>query len=182
MAASDVTSDSVASSGATSSPPGSSAADAQTQGTQVDFYVLESAAPAARLGLACRLAEKAYLGGLSTVVWVSDTREQQALDELLWTFMDGSFVPHDLPATDGSWPDSPVVLSAGIAPGGHVDVLINLTAQLPACLGMTRRVAEIVDGDDARRRAGRVRFKAYRDLGMQPATHNLRSESAPGQD
>ena len=71
---------------------------------------------------------------------------------------------------------TPVLLSSGAAPPAVVDIIINLAPDLPNCLSQTRRVAEIIDGDDARRRAGRARFKAYRDLGIQPASHNIRGD------
>ena len=72
--------------------------------------------------------------------------------------------------------DSPVLLSLGVAPSANVDIVINLSPELPTCLSQTRRVAEIIDGDDTRRRAGRARFKAYRELGVQPASHNIRGD------
>jgi DNA polymerase-3 subunit chi len=174
------TSDSAASSGGSSSPPGSSgdseALEAQSpQGLRVDFYVLDESSASARLKLACRLAEKAYLAAQTALVWHTDADELKAFDELLWTFMDGSFVPHEMLSTVGtSSNESPVLLSAGTAPPADVDIIINLAPDVPSCLSRTRRIAEIIDGDDSRRRAGRARFKAYRDLGIQPASHNVR--------
>jgi len=188
MAGNDDTSASAASSDARSSPPDSSAANSALQ---VEFYVIGSAAPSARLRLACRLAEQAYLSDRTALLWLSDAQEQQTLDELLWTFLDGSFVPHEvlteatraLPATAASAATAesaaPVMLSAGIAPAHGFDLLINLAPQMPPCLGKACRVAEIVDGDDSRRRAARARFKAYRELGLQPATHNVRDDPQP---
>lgn len=162
---------SAASNGGSSSPPASSGAS--PDGLRVDFYVLQEASSAGRLKLACRLAEKAYLAAQVALVWHTDPRELKELDELLWTFMDGSFVPHEIVAPGGSIEDAPVLLSSGAPPPRTVDIIINLAPELPACLGQTRRVAEIIDGDDTRRRAGRARFKAYRDLGIQPASHNV---------
>jgi DNA polymerase-3 subunit chi len=103
---------------------------------------------------------------------------------MLWTFNDGSFVPHEmlLPTGDSlagrsvAASDSPVLLSLGLTPSANVDIVINLSPELPTCLSQTRRVAEIIDGDDTRRRAGRARFKAYRELGVQPASHNIRND------
>jgi DNA polymerase-3 subunit chi len=169
------TSDSAASSGGNSSPPDSSG---DSPGAlRVDFYVLEESSSAGRLKLACRLAEKAYLAGQVALVWHTDVQELKALDDLLWTFMDGSFVPHEMLSPGASVAECPVILSAGAAPPTTVDIIINLAAEVPTCLSQTRRVAEIIDGDDARRRAGRTRFKAYRDLGIQPASHNIRGDS-----
>jgi DNA polymerase-3 subunit chi len=170
------TSDSAASSGESSSPPVLSD-DRQardSEGLRVDFYILDESSAAARLKLACRLAEKAYLAGQTALVWHTDPEELRAFDDLLWTFMDGSFVPHEMLTAGASTDETPVLLSSGTAPSADVDIIINLAPDVPGCLARTRRVAEIIDGDDSRRRAGRARFKAYRDLGIQPASHNIR--------
>jgi DNA polymerase IIIc chi subunit len=69
-----------------------------------------------------------------------------------------------------------VLLSAGPLPVEALDFVINLAAEPPPFLHLSRRIAEIIDGDEGRRRAGRVRFKAYRELGIVPTTHTLRPE------
>ncbi len=186
MVDSDGTSASAGSSGADSSPRGSSAAE---QTPRVDFYVIDDAAAGARLKVACRLAEKAYLASQRALIWHSDRAELEALDGLLWTFADGSFVPHDwLTSNAAAEPPEtllgefeylgklPVLLSAGTPPAEAFDFVINLAADPPPFLHLTRRIAEIIDGDAGRRQAGRVRFKAYRELGIEPATHTLRAE------
>jgi len=145
-------------------------------GLRVDFYILDSEAPNGRLQLACKLAEKAYLAEQSVLIWHTDAQELRSVDEMLWVFRDGSFIPHEMlggasaPATPT---ECPVTLSAGVAPADPVDVLINLAPDVPPCLAQSRRVIEIIDGDETRRKAGRMRFKAYRDSGLQPASHNV---------
>ena len=109
------TSDSAASSDGSSSPLGlsddSQARDAVegTQGLRVDFYILDESSAAARLKLACRLAEKAYLAAQTALVWHTDAEELKAFDDLLWTFMDGSFVPHEMLTASASSDDTPTV-------------------------------------------------------------------------
>jgi DNA polymerase-3 subunit chi len=147
----------------------------QEKPLRVDFYVIEEAAAAARLKVACRLAEKAYLASQRALIWHTERGELEALDELLWTFADGSFVPHDW-LTSNAAAEAPVLLSAGSPPTTDVDFVVNLATDPPPFLHLTRRVAEIIDGDEGRRQAGRARFKAYRELGIQPATHTLRAE------
>jgi DNA polymerase-3 subunit chi len=180
MADSAATSDSAGSNDAKPSPRDSSgdrpgAAEVTEAALRVDFYVLDAASSSARLRLACRLAEKAYLSGQSALVLLSGREALSEFDDLLWTFMDGSFVPHDVLVPGLPPPAAPVWLSSGTPPPGTVDLIINLAPDIPACLAMTRRVVEIIDGDDPRRRAGRLRFKGYRDLGVNPATHNIRA-------
>ncbi len=139
---------------------------------RADFYVLEQTAPEARLRLACRVAEKAYLAGQSVLVWHGDRAELERFEALLWTFADTSFVPHEWLGDAG---EAPVRLSAGGAPAGAVGVLINLETapEPPPWAGQAERVAEIIDGEPARREAGRARFRAYRELGYELQTHNL---------
>ena len=55
----------------------------------------EDAGADVRLRLACRVAEKAYLAKQKVVVLLDDAEALRRFDELLWTFGDGSFVPHD---------------------------------------------------------------------------------------
>jgi DNA polymerase III subunit chi len=177
MAENADTSASAVSNGDGSSPL--AASDASKAGGwqgRVDFYVLEGQSPSGRLKLACKLAEKAYLASQTVLVWHTDPAELKAFDTMLWTFNDGSFVPHEALQGGGALSDSPVLLSSGVRLSASVDIIINLAPDLPPCLSQTPRVIEIIDGDDARRRAGRARFKAYRELGVQPASHNIRSD------
>jgi DNA polymerase III subunit chi len=146
------------------------------EGQRVEFYVIEDNTPVARLKLACRLAEKAFLADQRVRLWHSDGEELKKLDDLLWTFADRSFVPHAIWAPGLSIEDTPVLLSAGALPECPFDILINLSPEVPACAQQAPRIAEIIDGDDGRRREGRARFKTYRDRGLQPVTHNIRVE------
>jgi len=140
---------------------------------RVDFYVIDDAGGNARLSLACKLAEKAYLAAQSVLIWDPEPAELKAIDEMLWTFRDGSFVPHEVLGAETIAPEAPVLLSAGPVPPGDLDVVINLAAGLPEFVAEPKRIIEIIDGDDGRRRAWRARWEAYRKRGVQPASHNL---------
>jgi DNA polymerase III subunit chi len=169
------TSTSADSNDAGSSPRADSGVDAMNWEGRVDFYILDGPSSAARLKLACKLAEKAYQAAQSVLVWHTDPGELRDFDDMLWTFQDGSFVPHEILGA-GAIAEAPVLLSTSVAPSANVDIIINLAAELPPYLAQTRRIAEIIDGDETRRRAGRARFKAYRELGVQPASHNIRGD------
>lgn len=139
---------------------------------QIDFYVTQAPDATAWLKLACRVTEKAYLAGRRVFVWSSDAAVLTRFDELLWTFADGSFVPHDLVKNPAGTHDVPVLLSSD-APDGDLDVLVNLDRGIPAFVDRAARVAEFIDADPARREAGRTRFRGYRDRGLAPATHQV---------
>ena len=134
----------------------------------VDFYVIESDAPRDRLRTACRVVEKAYQAGHTVLVWHTDIDELRDFDELLWTFGDGSFVPHEA-ITSAGFGAAPVLLTSSPTPAGGV----NLAPEVPACVTEARRVAEFIDGDPTRRQAGRARFRTYKERGWSPTTHNL---------
>ena len=63
---------------------------------RVDFYVLSENAPDARLRWACRLAEQAAEQGSRVYLQTAGQAEAQRLDELLWTYNDRSFLPHEI--------------------------------------------------------------------------------------
>ncbi len=155
------------------------AALGQATARRVDFYVLAGSEPRARLKLACRIAEKAYLAGQRVFVWLEDPAQLQEFDQLLWTFADRSFVPHEPYGRARQWQDAPVLLGCAEQPQQPFDLLLNLAAEVPAAAAQATRIAEVVDADEERRRAGRNRFRHYREQGLAPETHNIAAEEAP---
>lgn len=144
--------------------------------TRVSFYVLSGAPAANRLGYACRLAEKAYKLQNRIHAHASDSGMARSLDELLWTFRQGSFVPHELLGPD-VLPTAPITIGFAAAAGAveppPADLLINLAGEVPAFYGRYPRIAEIIDGSPASREAGRARHRFYRDHGLEPETHEV---------
>jgi DNA polymerase-3 subunit chi len=139
---------------------------------RVDFYILEAPDPSARLRFSCRLTEKAY--GLSHTIHahLDDAEQARELDELLWTFRAGSFVPHELAAASRS-AQAPVTIG-WTEPVAAIDgVLINLSRLIPPFFDRFARVAEILDGTAECRRLGREKFRFYRDNGYTPDTHTI---------
>jgi len=140
---------------------------------RVDFYVLKSAAARQRWAFACRLTEKAYLKDLKILI-VSDTlADAQALDELLWTFNDRSFIPHKVCLDEQSVDPATAVHLTVETVLPTADLLVNLAKRLPAQFQRYARIAEVIDADEERRRLGRERFKAYRDLKLPLETHQI---------
>jgi DNA polymerase-3 subunit chi len=145
---------------------------------RVDFYVLKSAAAKQRWAFACRLIEKAYLLNLKVLVLNDTLADARALDDLLWTFNERSFVPHKICADEQpADPATPVHLAlangAAASTTSGADLLLNLAVTMPENLQRFGRIAEVIDADEERRRSGRERFKAYRDLKLTLETHQL---------
>src|SRR5690554_6973133 len=66
--------------------------------TRIDFYILNSPSPDARLQYACRLAHKAWQQSRHVYLHCADEAEASRLDDLLWSFRADSFLPHALHA------------------------------------------------------------------------------------
>jgi DNA polymerase-3 subunit chi len=101
--------------------------------------------------------------------------DAQKLDELLWTFSQGSFIPHRI-ARDGAdtVPAEPVIIGLNRSPlGERWDLMINLAADVPEFFSRYRRVAEVVDGNATRRAQSRDRYRFYRDRGYTLNTHQV---------
>jgi DNA polymerase-3 subunit chi len=140
---------------------------------QIEFYVLEGSDARARWRFACQEVEKAYLAGEHVFVALEDATDLQAFDTLLWTFADRSFVPHEPLAPSSAWDDTPVLLGVSAAVPSGAQTLVNLASVLPEGVAGAARVIEIIDADEGRRRAGRVRFRQYRERGLEPQTRNV---------
>jgi DNA polymerase-3 subunit chi len=144
---------------------------------RVEFYVLNGSDARARLVYACRLAEKAFQLEQRVSMLTDSEADAAQLDDLLWTFRDRSFVPHERQEADRE-PETPVVIAFRGQAAAHRDLLINLGSTVPPALGDYVRIAEIVDADPGRRQAGRERYRYYVDQGLKPDTHKI--GGAPG--
>ncbi len=61
--------------------------------TQVDFYLVQHGQ---REPFVCRLVQKAFALGNDVFVHTPSEADARHIDELLWTFQQGSFVPHEI--------------------------------------------------------------------------------------
>ena len=140
---------------------------------RIDFYVHNQAGQHSRQTFACRLAEKAYRLDKTVHIQTRNRADAERLDELLWTFRDGSFVPHECLASGGGPVESPVTIGCDGDTVEPRDLLINLCDDIPGCAEGFPRVAELVTSDDDCKQLSRRRFAAYREQGHSLETHNL---------
>jgi len=143
--------------------------------TRVDFYILPDGAPSGREHFACRLADIAFQRGQRIYVYTESKDQAKTLDNLLWTFQAGSFLPHDLHPSESA-ANTPVLIGHdGVPDDGH-EVLINLAETVPNFFSRFDRVAEIVNQDAAVKQASRERFRFYRDRGYALESHTLTAQ------
>ena len=144
--------------------------------TETSFYVLSTSQPRERYIVACRVAEKAYKLGERVFILTSSIEETQALDNLLWSFRQGSFIPHVI-VDSGSHQATeilPNTVLIGTSPvTTDATVLINLSAEIPDNIDTFERIVEIIDQDAQIKQAGRLRYKAYQSKNIQLKTHKL---------
>ena len=138
---------------------------------RADFYVLAGSNARDRWKFACQQVEQAFLAEERVLVCFDNNDDLKSFDDLLWTFADRSFVPHEPVSAESDWEDTPVLLSAGTQPPSPPQLIVNLSGTLPAGAAGAARVIEIIDDDAGRRQAGRERFRQYRALGVEPVTH-----------
>jgi DNA polymerase-3 subunit chi len=139
----------------------------------VRFHTLKTSGGTARLRHACRLAEEALLAGERVLVWLQDAAELEQFDNLLWTFSDRAFVPHEMLGSDPAACETPVQLHAGTglderALGGSFGTLLTLRETASPEMLRFARVIEVLDADPTCRNAGRARFRFYREQGVTP--------------
>lgn len=122
-----------------------------------------------KLGYGCRLLKKAVTGGARLLV-TGEPAQLVALDELLWTFVPTSFLPHCQAHADAAVrAASPVLLTAmlddpAVQGMGH-GVLVNLGSEVPVGFERFERFIEVVGSDEADRQAARTRWGHYKRRG-----------------
>jgi DNA polymerase-3 subunit chi len=140
---------------------------------RVDFYLLQQEGVQSRQSFACRLAEKAYRLDNTVHIHAANRDDADRLNDLLWTFRDGSFVPHDVIDNSDLSKLSPVSIGCNEDSVESRDLLINLCDDIPPFAEAFPRVAELVSSDEASKQTSRKRFAAYRDKGHTLETHNV---------
>ena len=143
--------------------------------TKVDFYILPENSQAEIF--TCKLVEKAYLKKHQVYLHARDDTEARKLDDILWTFRPGSFVPHSRYTGKSEPGPTPVLIGnegeQAPPPDTH-DVLINLSPNVPLFFSQFERVAELVCGDNSQRAQARERYRFYKDRGYELKTHEIK--------
>lgn len=103
---------------------------------------------------------------LRVLILLPDESSLNQLDELLWTHLPTSFLPHCL-ASDANAAQTPILLSLTSQISLPTDLLINLTLNCPDNITTFTRILEVVSSDEQDSQAGRQRYKLYREQGYQ---------------
>ena len=130
--------------------------------TEIGFYhlqrtPLEKALP--------RLLAKALDAGMRAVVVAGSNERVEALDAALWTFDQGSFLPHGT-ADDGNADQQPVFLTTVEENPNGATLLVCTDGVEPAFLDSFQRCLDLFDGnDEAAVEAARERWRRLKEAG-----------------
>lgn len=142
--------------------------------TDVDFYVLAGQGQRDQLHFTCRILEKALAQNNRVLLHTGSEEQARKLDQLLWTLLPESFIPHALINDEVAPSNCPVNISWGDNPGRHDDVLINLSGEMPPFYSRFQRYIGIVVQHDKVLNYTREHYKFLKERGYQIKTHDMR--------
>jgi DNA polymerase III subunit chi len=126
---------------------------------RADFYLIAKPRFSEQpLLLVCELARKAYAAQQPTLILTRDFSQAEALDEVLWSFDEDTFIPHQLAGDDDDAHTAVLIVPPGVETPAR-PLIINLREQCPESHG--ERVLEVVAADPAERDGSRVRWREY---------------------
>ena len=142
------------------------------QPIRVDFYLLASEQHNARWLVACRLLAKAYAKGHKVYVACNTKQDAEFIDELLWTFKEDSFIPHNL-LGEGPEPPPPIQIGYEKEPRGFNDILLNLSSSIPPFYSKFKRIMEFVLNLEHEKKQSRLLYREYKTKGCALYTHQI---------
>ena len=140
---------------------------------EVSFYVLPSESTQERHLFACKLIEKAYRSGHFCYVLTDSAEQSRHLDDLLWTFRAGSFIPHQIYTGERPVIEKVILIGSLDAPENWQNTLFNLSSHYPNPGSQTERILEILDNSETTKEAGRNRYRQYQQSGMKVTTYKM---------
>ena len=120
--------------------------------------------------LVCELARKSYDKGLWTLILARDAAQAEALDELLWSFDDDAYIPHQITG-DEEDELTPVLIATPDMDVPSRALVINLRDD--TYLGACDRILEVVPADASAREPLRERWKQYKALGFDVNKYDM---------
>lgn len=141
----------------------------------VDFYLLKEETLEACYRCACRLTYKAWQKKTGVYFYCETEEIAKVLDDMLWTFKDISFIPHQL-ITDLNTSEEEIVMigfPSNPALSPQREILINLTSTIPEFFKIYPRILEIVPNDPNLKAKAREKYKIYQRENYITHTHEI---------
>ncbi len=140
---------------------------------EISFYVLPTESTQERYLFACKLIEKAYRSGVFVYVLTDTLEQSQQIDDLLWIFRAGSFIPHQVYTDELPEIENTVLIGANNPPAHWQKTIINLSSHCPNNFQNLERLLEILDHSEETKEFGRQRYRQYQHAGIEITTHKM---------
>lgn len=125
-----------------------------------------------------KLVEKAYSAGFRTLLVAENDARVEQLNQLLWTYDPGSFLPHGS-VKEGEAAKQPILLSTSIETPNDAKLLLVTDGRTPSAPEKFERILDMFDGNNAESvEKARARWKQYKDSGHEISY--MRQTSAGG--
>lgn len=133
---------------------------------RVEFYAIEKPRFSGKpLELVCVLAQKAFESDTPALILVESMADAEAFDELLWSWVDDAYVPHQV-AGDDDDAECPILIVPPEVDSPARPLIVNLRAR-PVGDG-AQRVIELIPDEESEKNAARARWTAYKRRGHEP--------------
>ncbi len=137
---------------------------------RVDFYLLSD--ESGMYKFACIMASKAWSAGNHVYMYTETEDTAKKLDDLLWTFRDISFVPHEIyNETENN--EAPITIGFGNHFPNHSQVMINLDYKIPEFAEKFSRIIEIVENNEKNKKVARQRYRQYKENDYEIHDHKI---------
>ena len=131
---------------------------------QVLFHQFKKKSGRDLLVYACRLVEKGYKQGTSSIyIHCNNEDEANEIDALLWTFRQESFVPHSLISKENG---SPIEIGWEENQASNIIAIVNLSNQIPEASKDSDKIHEIVENDEDKKKIAREKWKSYNQMDL----------------
>jgi len=140
---------------------------------EISFYILPSELTQERDEFACKLIEKAYRNGCFCYVLTDNAAQSQKIDDLLWTFRAGSFIPHQIYTGELPALEKVILIGSLDVPELWQKIVINLSSYCPKQFDTIERILEILDNSEATKELGRNRYRQYQQSDITITTHKI---------
>jgi DNA polymerase-3 subunit chi len=94
------------------------------------------------------------------------------MDNLLWTFRDISFIPHEI-YNESENNGTPVTIGHGDHFPNHSQVMINLDNKVPEFANKFTRIIEIVESNEKKKEIARQRYRQYKKNDYEIHNHKI---------
>lgn len=141
---------------------------------KIDFHILEDANKMQAMLYTCKLVEDLHAENQHVYIHAASKDDAAKLDNLLWTYKDDSFIPHQLASEEAI---APVIIGHETPDNRSNGTLINCQDQLPSFYQQFNHVIEVVYSDATVQQSARERYRQYRDAGIELTTHKLKANA-----